>query len=63
MTFLHAIAEGFLYLMHNKWGTYMYVEFDNASGKFEVEISKFNVATLPLQFTCCTEMSFFLHCT
>jgi hypothetical protein len=45
--------------MHKKLGTYMCVESDSASGKFEVEITKFTVTSLPLQFTCCTEMSFF----
>jgi len=56
MNFLHTIAEVLLYLMHKKWSTYVYLESDTTSGNFKVEIMKFIVTRLPLQFTHCTEI-------
>ena len=45
-----------------KWSTYVYLEPDTTIGKFEAGITKFIITALPLQFTCCIEMRFFLHC-
>jgi len=43
MKFLHTIAEVFLYLMHKKWRTYVYLESDTTGGNFEIGITKFIV--------------------
>jgi hypothetical protein len=54
--FLHTIAEDFLYLMHKKWKSYMYLERDTTIGNFEAGISKFVIARHPLQFTQCAKI-------
>jgi hypothetical protein len=36
---LHTIAEGFLYLMHKKWKSYVYLVPDTTTGNFEAGIS------------------------
>jgi len=62
MKFLHTIADVFLYLMHKKWNTYVYLESDTTIGNFEAAIMKFIVTRRPLQFTHCTEIWFLWHC-
>jgi len=61
MKFLHTIAEVFLYLMHKKWNTYVYLESDTISGNFEVGITTYTFTRCPLQFTR-TEIRFLQHC-
>jgi hypothetical protein len=56
--FLHTIAEGFLYLMHKKCKSYVYLEPDATIGNFEVGISTFLITRRPLQFTHCAEIRF-----
>jgi hypothetical protein len=51
MKILHTIAEDFLYLMHKKWKSYMYLECDTTIGNFEAGILKYVIARRPLQFT------------
>jgi hypothetical protein len=58
--FLHAIAEVCLNLMHKKWNSYMYLEPDITVGNFEGRVMTFTVTTHPLQFTHCTDISFFV---
>jgi hypothetical protein len=60
--YLHAIAEGFLYLMHKKWNSYVYLEPDTTIGNFEARISKCVVTIRPLQFTRCGEIRFLRRC-
>jgi len=61
-TLLHIIAEVFLYLMHKKWNTYVYLKSDNTSGNFKARIMKFIVTRCLLQFTHFTEIRFLQHC-
>jgi len=49
--FLDTIGEGWLYPMHKKWITYVYLEPYTTIGKFEARIMKFIVTTHPPQFT------------
>jgi hypothetical protein len=60
--FLHTIAEGFLYLIHKKLKSYVYLEPDITIWNFEAGISKFVVTKRPLQFTHCDEMRFLPCC-
>jgi len=62
MKFLHTIADVFLYLMHKKWNTYVYLESDTTVENFEARIMKFIVTRHPLQFTHCTEIRFLGPC-
>jgi len=55
MEVLHTTAEIFLYLMHKKWNSYLYLESGTTSRNFEAGITKFIVTRCPLQFTHCTK--------
>jgi hypothetical protein len=61
MKFLHTMAEGFLYLMHKKCKSYVYLEPDTTIGNFEAGISKFVFTRCSLQFTHCAEIRFLRH--
>jgi hypothetical protein len=58
MKFLHTIAQGFLYVMHKKCKSCVYLEPDTTIGNFEARISKFVTTRCPLQFTHCAEIRF-----
>ena len=62
MKVLLATAEVFLYLMHKKWNSYLYLESETTSGNSEAGITKFIVTRHPLQFIHYTEIRFLRHC-
>jgi hypothetical protein len=49
MKYLHTTVDVFLYVMHKKWNTYVYLEFDIVGGNFDTRIMKFIVTRRPLQ--------------
>jgi hypothetical protein len=61
MKLLHTIADGFLYLMHKKWKSYV-LEPDTTVGNFEAGILKFVATGCPLQFTHSVEIRFLWRC-
>jgi len=49
MKFLHTTADVFLYVMHKKWNTYVYLESDIVGGNFDTRSMKFIVTRRPLR--------------